>query len=426
MPFAEFQPGPVNPIGSFAAGANLFERIQQSRQQREQFEMEKQKFASDVAFQAQSRDLELQTQQLRLKQSQMTLDQAPRELSSHLLALDAQDAESRSKIANEQVVAGLIKNLPGAIESATRRLNDTSVPARERLFAGTQFLTNYGHLVGKSPQIGELMLGIRNQVENLQFGIQSNAIQRVPVYTAKIGAAKTLEELNAIAADPDVHYSIAAAPELKVAIKDQRDFLQKQVEVADTKAAKKTEEDTKRTLEQGAPGYEGIAPTKEEAIAFRDALATNGGIIADIKKIADLAAKPGASTDLATRAEIANMQSLMVGKLRLPLTGPGAMTDDERKFIISTLGNPANIFSIQSVEQAKIKTMIDHMQNDIDRKAAALGLKKSGAAAPAAPGSQTASPAALQAQVRAVQAQRAEKKKGNPNASAADVLSDNL
>lgn len=47
--------------------------------------------------------------------------------------------------------------------------------------------------------------------------------------------------------------------------------------------------------------------------------------------------------------------SSLVGKLRIPFTGPGILTDNEREMLFKTLGNPNTIFSIPSWELSKLR-----------------------------------------------------------------------
>jgi hypothetical protein len=376
MPYAEFQPSPVDPIGSVERGMNLFDRAQRSQMQREAFAMEKQKFASDVAFESIARDSELKTKDLQLKQLRMQFDALPRELDSHTLALDAQDAESRMKIENAKVVTATIRQLPDAVSQTVAQLSNPSIPERDRIFLGTQFLTNYGHLVDKSPQIGQLLNGVSMQIQNLQHGMQARALNSVPVMSAKIGATKSLDELNRIAADPEFHNVLAVAPEIKEAVKDQRDFLQKQLEATTAEQAKLTEKNRVDQGEKSIPGFKGLVPTVDEAKKLREELPAQTGILDGLKRLNDMFSVPNASTDLKLRAEADTIIGTLVGALRVPITGPGAMTDGERTFIQGLIGSPTKLFSLSSVEKVKLKTITGRLQKALDDRVKLLGLER--------------------------------------------------
>jgi hypothetical protein len=143
--------------------------------------------------------------------------------------------------------------------------------------------------------------------------------------------------------------------------------------VKDLAARAKGAEDLR---ERSVPGFEGTAPTKEEAIKFRDLTSNNDQILSGVREIARLSTQAGASVDPKTRARIETVQNFLVGKLRLPMTGPGAFTDDERKFVRNTIGNPATIFSLSSVERTKLEELITRLTGDIDTTAAGLGLRR--------------------------------------------------
>ena len=144
--------------------------------------------------------------------------------------------------------------------------------------------------------------------------------------------------------------------------------------VKDAAARAKGAEDLR---ERSVAGFEGTAPTKEEAIKFRETTTNNDQILSGVREITKLAKLPNASipgSEAASR--IATVQSFLIGKLRLPMTGPGAFTDDERKFVRNTIGNPATITSLSRSEQAKLDELTSRLINDIDTIAAGLGLRR--------------------------------------------------
>lgn len=63
----------------------------------------------------------------------------------------------------------------------------------------------------------------------------------------------------------------------------------------------------------------------------------------------------------ATEQEIAKI----VGKLRIPITGPGAFTDSEREFIKDLIGDPSKISSLESTERVKLEQLVNSSMSDM-------------------------------------------------------------
>jgi hypothetical protein len=71
----------------------------------------------------------------------------------------------------------------------------------------------------------------------------------------------------------------------------------------------------------------------------------------------------GASADPVKRALIDQEASTLIGQLRISLVGPGPMTDSERDFVKGIIGNPNKIFSLNAIEIAKVKNLINNVTN---------------------------------------------------------------
>ena len=87
-----------------------------------------------------------------------------------------------------------------------------------------------------------------------------------------------------------------------------------------------------------------------------------GTVVPDINSIIDIVTSPGySSLDLTTRAIIKTRIGALVGNLRIPFTGPGVLTNDERYFLLDTIGDPTKIFALDSIQLAKLRTTRDSM-----------------------------------------------------------------
>ncbi len=63
------------------------------------------------------------------------------------------------------------------------------------------------------------------------------------------------------------------------------------------------------------------------------------------------------------------------GKLRIPITGPGVMTQDEYNRILESIGNPLKIFSFRQWEESKLKNTLAAMNQDLATRAGTLGVQ---------------------------------------------------
>lgn len=64
------------------------------------------------------------------------------------------------------------------------------------------------------------------------------------------------------------------------------------------------------------------------------------------------------------RARVQTKIATLVGALRLPITGPGPLTDTEREFLMETIGDPSKFFSLKANQMAKL----NEIQNNINRR----------------------------------------------------------
>lgn len=126
--------------------------------------------------------------------------------------------------------------------------------------------------------------------------------------------------------------------------------------------------------ERSVPGFHGAAPNKEVANKFTEYVKETQPAIDAVKKI--LAATKNFPVDPVKRAEIATDLKILAGKLRLPLQGPGAMTDNDYARLMDTLGNPNAFASLSSVERAKLNRVQQNLEDSMEANATASGFRR--------------------------------------------------
>lgn len=105
------------------------------------------------------------------------------------------------------------------------------------------------------------------------------------------------------------------------------------------------------------PKLGAFAQTNEDAKELKE---MDAGITQAKQGINDLLAiqnKPLKSLSLSDRARAQTIQQTLVGAMRLPITGPGAMNEGEREMLQSIIRNPTTIFSLDSSTKAALKTL---------------------------------------------------------------------
>lgn len=133
---------------------------------------------------------------------------------------------------------------------------------------------------------------------------------------------------------------------------------------AQKEAAKNAAKTTGEAFE--VPGY-GNVRTKAEAERIR----TAKGDAETAKQYIDEIKKLGTNVAVWDRGRIGKINQLkqaLVGKLRLPLMGPGTMTEDEFQRTVSNLGDPSTMFGSEENEIGKL----DQMSGILDKNISAM------------------------------------------------------
>lgn len=95
--------------------------------------------------------------------------------------------------------------------------------------------------------------------------------------------------------------------------------------------------------------------SQEQVTKLKQFNADTGTIIPEIDEIMRVAQSPEFSKfSPKDRMMMQTKLSSLVGKLRIPFTGPGVLTDAEREMLFKTLGDPNTVFSMPSWEIAKL------------------------------------------------------------------------
>lgn len=121
-------------------------------------------------------------------------------------------------------------------------------------------------------------------------------------------------------------------------------------------------------------GY-GEATNNEQGKEFIKFAAEYTPAIKGLERIQDMTKGFNRITDLKTRAKIQTELAAVLGSLRIPITGPGILTESERMDILNkVIGNPNAIMELPSLMQAKLQTTLNKLHVDMAERGRLSGL----------------------------------------------------
>lgn len=379
MPFVEFTPSDAGSrvINDTQGMLSIMERVQRRKYLAEEHEMRKQEFVAHMATRA--TDLEMREIQLGRIRRDVTLDEQRLTTEKARLDLDQMNAE------------GMMKNVravPQKVQELNAVLDDTSPGAvYKQRAAVAAFEAGYGKIVDSTPALAHLRGEIAQRTANLEAAHQLRIVNARPLLAARIAAATTPEELDKLLADPTYHEVTALFPDVE---KLRVTRTQRLNEIEQKRLDRENELQKVRTKQQAdlevssreleTTGFEGRARTKEEAAKFRETKTDIEGVVQGINEVEKIGKQYVGKNWLTGGVDKRELQKLaqqkvglLVGALRLPITGPGAMTDSERKFIEGLIGNPTTVFSISDIEFSLLRSIREKMSNYLDRRALDIG-----------------------------------------------------
>lgn len=126
--------------------------------------------------------------------------------------------------------------------------------------------------------------------------------------------------------------------------------------------------------EKSVPGL-GVASSLEGAKGVREMQATYKTVKDGIARLKEITKTTGKSLSPDTRAEAESLRTQLIGRLRVPLTGPGAMNEGERALLMKAVPSPTDLFSLDSRTMKKLETLEKGVVNAYRNMATANGLR---------------------------------------------------
>ena len=121
-----------------------------------------------------------------------------------------------------------------------------------------------------------------------------------------------------------------------------------------------------------------VAPTSQEATAFRSATALQNSISKEIGELITLIDDPSVKTPGSKAYNKAkSTSSILTGALRVPITGPGAVNESEYKLLAEIIADPSRFFSLPESNKVRLKELIKITDQRLEDQANSLGYKLS-------------------------------------------------
>lgn len=107
----------------------------------------------------------------------------------------------------------------------------------------------------------------------------------------------------------------------------------------------------------------GLATTAEGAKGVKDMQSTIQTAKDSINRLREITNTSGKSFNPNLRAEADSLRNILIGALRVPITGPGAMSEGEREILMNTIPAAADLTSLDS----RTRTRLDTLEDSLDR-----------------------------------------------------------
>lgn len=121
------------------------------------------------------------------------------------------------------------------------------------------------------------------------------------------------------------------------------------------------------------PGV-GLARTEKDASELKALKGDVDAARSGIKELLSIANKPLKSLSPTEIARAQTIQGMLQGALRLPIVGPGAVSESEREMLQNIIANPTKIFSLDSSNRTRLKTLQAQLDEKFKQMASARGL----------------------------------------------------
>jgi hypothetical protein len=422
MPFAEFQPGNAGlalpqyqfqtGLQTMEAGMSMMDRAQRRKFAEQEMNMKREQHAAAMVtsdLQQKSMTAEIALNDIKLKDAERTTSEMAslREQYKTVAPQLAASLDVIAKTANPREQRRLFNQLQSQASTFYRDPNLRAVLDKQFAAVGETITANESFNLADAVSNGRTAPSRQEALalfpgEKIEYAVDPGS--GVPVYVASGKPDPTMErkalnlltiaassgdpeKINELLKNPlvDAMMGVPGSTVPRMFYESMQSAAALQLKRATATRAVRDQDmqEDKFEREQDAltaSGYSGRAKTEQEASKFRTTQSEFGSVLNGIGEVRRLgkeylnkswAENPIEKTRL--RSLAAQQVGMIVGALRLPITGPGVMTAEERKFIEELSGNPTRIFSLSKTEFALLDSMERKFNENLDLQARTIG-----------------------------------------------------
>lgn len=125
--------------------------------------------------------------------------------------------------------------------------------------------------------------------------------------------------------------------------------------------------------ERYVPGY-GLALTKDSASKANELVGTYNDAFSGIRQLQGMI-KKASSLSPTDRAKASTVAEILKGALRVPIVGPGAVSESEWKLLDNIIADPTTLFSLSSTNKARLEALYSRLQSKLNATVTQYGLR---------------------------------------------------
>ena len=118
-------------------------------------------------------------------------------------------------------------------------------------------------------------------------------------------------------------------------------------------------------------GYAGDAASAKE---MRSMDLANNQVQSGVSRLLEILDTPGKRMNYDLKKEANTIVGLLTGALRVPITGPGAFSEPERKLIEGLIPNPTDFFRMDNRTRTSLETLASRIAASTNNYAFSIGL----------------------------------------------------
>jgi len=256
-------------------------------------------------------------------------------------------AKKQSPVSKAKPTKKEVRKTDKAIDSLQEGLTGKKVTEENKLSDGAKLA-----FIGLIPT---LLGGLLGGEEGLGIGAEA-AIKGVSTFQ------KGKKDEAALALKQETEEEKIAVQREAIESKEKIAGIQRSMKLIGLKQASDTD-----ILKRSVPGV-GTALNEKDSQILKEKQIILSNVTDGIDRLTVIGKRNLSSLSPEQRVAAQTEVQALIGQLRIPLTGPGPLTDSEREFMEDLIGNPSKFFALSSNEQVKLDTIKNKFVSDFENE----------------------------------------------------------